>query len=99
LKEQACKGCKLGYDTGGRDIDKAKCRIKVCCLKKRYNSCADCSEQAIEFIKQNGYPEFLKMPIPGQMHMEDTKIEGFMSGIGRSRWFQGHGAWTSIEHP
>jgi hypothetical protein len=83
LKEQACKGCKLGYDAGKRDIDKAKCKIKVCCLKKRYNSCANCSEilqcltinefyskdgykykkykQAIEFIKRNGYPEFLKI--------------------------------------
>ena len=81
LKEQICKGCKIGYDTGERDIGKARCRIKVCCMKRGYTSCADCPDlsgcrtltefygkhgykygkyrQAIEFIRQNGYKEFL----------------------------------------
>ncbi len=83
LREQACKGCKLGYDTGERDIDRARCRIKVCCVTKGHTSCADCPDlsgcptlaefhgkkgykygkyrQAIDFIKQNGYPGFLKI--------------------------------------
>ncbi len=38
----ACKGCKLGYDTGERDISKAKCAMKVCCVKRGLASCADC---------------------------------------------------------
>ena len=25
-----CKGCKLGYEEGQRDINKAKCKIKTC---------------------------------------------------------------------
>ena len=39
-----CKGCKLGYQTGERDITKAKCAIKVCCLSRGYEFCADCPD-------------------------------------------------------
>jgi len=40
-----CKGCKIGYDTGKRDINKVKCKIKVCCFKeKKLETCADCSD-------------------------------------------------------
>ncbi len=78
-----CKGCKTGYANKERDIAKAKCPIKVCCILRRYISCADCSEsescevlngfynktgykygqykKAVEFIKQKGYDEFLKI--------------------------------------
>lgn len=43
--EGYCKGCKLGYHTGQRDINKAKCKIKVCCLKeKKLGTCADCPD-------------------------------------------------------
>jgi hypothetical protein len=45
LAEGACKGCKLGYDTGERDIGKARCRIKVCCYgEKKFETCADCPD-------------------------------------------------------
>jgi hypothetical protein len=78
-----CKGCKIGYETGERDIAKARCRIKVCCIKQNFKTCADCSlysscetigsfhskkvnkyrkyRQAIDFIRENGYPEFIKI--------------------------------------
>ena len=40
-----CRGCKLGYDTGERDINKARCKIKLCCFRDRkLETCADCSE-------------------------------------------------------
>lgn len=40
-----CRGCKLGYESGERDISKAKCKIKVCCFKeKRFETCADCTD-------------------------------------------------------
>lgn len=43
--EGLCKGCKLGYDTGQRDINRAKCKIKLCCFKdKKFDTCADCSD-------------------------------------------------------
>ncbi len=38
----ACKGCKVGYDTGERDIAKANCAMKVCCVRRGMVSCADC---------------------------------------------------------
>jgi hypothetical protein len=83
LIENYCKGCKLGYDTGKRDINDAKCKMKVCCFKeKKLETCADCPDyftckimfdfhskngykykkykQSIEFIRKNGYAEFLK---------------------------------------
>jgi hypothetical protein len=40
----ACKGCRIGYDTGERDIAKARCRIKLCCLSRQLETCAACSE-------------------------------------------------------
>lgn len=43
-QKQLCKGCKIGYSDGKRDINRAKCKIKVCCLSRQYNSCADCPE-------------------------------------------------------
>lgn len=40
-----CKGCKLGFDTGEREINRAKCIIKLCCFRdKKMNTCADCPE-------------------------------------------------------
>jgi hypothetical protein len=41
--DNSCKGCKLGFDTGQRDINKAKCKIKLCCFRdSNYETCADC---------------------------------------------------------
>ena len=40
-----CRGCKLGYENGERDINKAKCKIKLCCFRDRqFETCADCSD-------------------------------------------------------
>jgi hypothetical protein len=40
-----CKGCKLRYDTGERNIDRAKCRIKLCCFRDHgFQTCADCGD-------------------------------------------------------
>jgi len=58
--EKACQGCKIGYKNGDRDITKAKCKMKVCCIKKKLNSCADCLDYSTcavihEFYGKNGY--------------------------------------------
>ena len=42
--EKTCKGCKLGYLDGSRDLGRAKCRMKKCCLTKGHITCADCEE-------------------------------------------------------
>jgi hypothetical protein len=44
FKQNLCKGCKLGYGPGERDLNKAKCAMKVCCLRRALSSCADCAE-------------------------------------------------------
>ncbi len=43
--DKSCKGCKIGYDTKERDINKAKCKIKLCCFRdKKLDTCADCDQ-------------------------------------------------------
>lgn len=43
-----CRGCKLGYDNGERDINKAKCKMKLCCFRDRaLETCADCSDYPV----------------------------------------------------
>jgi len=40
-----CRGCKLGYENGARDINKARCQIKLCCFRDRgLETCADCPD-------------------------------------------------------
>jgi hypothetical protein len=60
FREQVCKGCKIGYENGEREISKAKCKIKVCCINSKHQSCADCNEYAAcntvnDFYNKNGY--------------------------------------------
>lgn len=60
LIENTCQGCKLGYSTGNRDIKKAKCKMKVCCVTKGLDSCADCESYEScriiqEFHNRNGH--------------------------------------------
>lgn len=38
----ACKGCQDGYLDGTRDLSKARCKIKICCISKAYACCAEC---------------------------------------------------------
>lgn len=59
-KDKRCSGCKIGYDSGERDINKAKCKMKVCCIKRKQSSCADCLDYPScniinEFYNKNGY--------------------------------------------
>jgi len=50
-----CKGCKTGYEAGGRDIAKAKCAIKRCCMSNGFSSCADCADAHSCDILQSFY--------------------------------------------
>lgn len=38
------KSCKQGYLDGSRDLSRAKCRMKKCCLTKGHITCVDCTE-------------------------------------------------------
>ena len=61
LLDKSCRGCKLGYENGKRDITKAKCKMKLCCFKERsYETCADCPDYLSceilnEFYGKKGY--------------------------------------------
>ena len=59
-KEKICIGCKTGYKTGERDLSKAKCKMKICCINYGYDTCADCKileacEVINNFYNKNGY--------------------------------------------
>ena len=58
--EDFCKGCKLGYAEGKPDINRAKCKMKVCCMKRNFVSCADCPDYSkckiiLSFQDKSGY--------------------------------------------
>jgi hypothetical protein len=56
LTDGTCRGCKLGYDSGERDINRSRCRMKVCCFKERaLETCADCPECPECLILQDFY--------------------------------------------
>lgn len=50
----------MGYEDNEREISKARCKIKVCCISHHHQSCSDCSEYAEcsilnSFYSKNGY--------------------------------------------
>ena len=58
--EKTCKGCKQRYLDGSRDLSRAKCRMKKCCLTKGRITCVDCAEYescetAHAFLNHPGY--------------------------------------------
>ncbi|RZN43908.1 MAG: DUF3795 domain-containing protein [Methanophagales archaeon ANME-1-THS] len=56
LRDGSCRSCKLGYETGEREINRAKCAMKVCCFKERaYETCADCPDYSSCGIIQGFY--------------------------------------------
>ena len=56
-----CRGCKLGYESGERDINKSRCMIKLCCFRdKRFETCSDCPDYPSckviqDFYSKKGY--------------------------------------------
>ena len=55
-----CRGCKLGYESGARALESAKCAMKRCCLGRGHETCADCPEATQcpvlqGFFGKNGY--------------------------------------------
>jgi hypothetical protein len=54
LQPGGCKGCTIGYGDGKRDINKAKCKVKVCCYKERgYETCAECPDYPCSIINEH----------------------------------------------
>jgi hypothetical protein len=86
LIEGFCKGCKLGYDDGTRDITKAKCPMKVCCIgNKGLDTCADCPEYDAcatigGFQSKNGY-KYKKY----RESLEFIRANGYAEFVNRSK--------------
>jgi hypothetical protein len=60
FKNSRCQGCKIGYANGKRDIAKAKCTMKICCMEKGHDTCADCDTYSScgmiqSFYSKKGY--------------------------------------------
>ena len=67
-----CKGCKLGYDEGERDINKTKFKIKLGCFKKnKLENCADYQDYPTCTIIQNFYN---KKPLEYKQYKQSTGI-------------------------
>ncbi len=92
LIEGFCKGCKLGYEDGTRDISKAKCKMKMCCFGvKHQETCADCSQYGCDilsdFQEKNGY-KYRKY----RESLEFIKINGYSEFIDRAKgWNRAYG--------
>ena len=80
LAKGLCKGCKLGYDSGERDINKAKCKIKLCCFKdKKLETCADCPEHlSCELIGGRFKDYRLRKCLEIMRYINDHGYDGFM---------------------
>lgn len=85
---KACRGCQLGYKDGMRDITKAKCAIKKCCMKHKYISCADCRDQATCEILQTFYSK------NGYKYKKYQEAIGFIKKNGIKRFLEITKNWT-----
>jgi hypothetical protein len=93
VKDAICKGCKLGYDNGKRDLKNARCAIKHCCLSERkLKTCADCADyegcRTIQgFFSKNGY-KYGKY----RESMEFIRQQGYPAFIDAARsWTRAYG--------
>ena len=90
LIEGFCKGCKLGYDTGERDIDKAKCKMKVCCFgERKLETCADCQNYPNCKIIHNFYSK------NGFKYKKCKQAIEFIRKNGYSKFFKLANEWKS----
>jgi len=90
----ACKGCKIGYDTGERDIAKTRCKIKLCCLARQLATCADCPHYSVcqtlgAFYARAGYKyrEYKQAPD----YIRENGYEAFLAVA--NRWSGAYGLY------
>jgi hypothetical protein len=88
-----CKGCKLGYDTGEKHINKARCKIKLCCFRnKKLDTCADCPEiETCDIISKffnKRLPEYRKY----KQSIEYIRIHGYQKILLKvKKWIKRYG--------
>jgi hypothetical protein len=87
--EGSCKGCKIGFDTGERDIRKAKCKMKLCCFaEKKFATCADCPDlESCELI-QNWFSK------KGYKYKKYKEAIEFIKNKGYEKFIRSTNRWT-----
>ena len=98
--QNLCKGCKIGYDTGERDLSKAKCEMKVCCVRRGLVSCADCEayetcETLLAFYGHDSY-KYKKY----KQATEYIRVHGYEAFLrSADRWNGAYGAYDEPTEP
>jgi hypothetical protein len=89
LANGKCPGCKTGYDTGQRDLSKARCRMKVCCIKRLGTTltCTDCPDYLHCEIIQGFYSK------KGYKYKKYHESAEFISRHGHDSFLQVAGKW------
>jgi len=94
FREGYCKGCKLGYADGKRNIKNARCKMKVCCFGTRtLETCADCPDYPgcmiiLRFHGKSGY-KYKKY----QKSIEFIREKGYAEFLRMaSRWNYAYGS-------
>lgn len=84
-----CRGCRLGYESGERDISMARCTIKVCCISKlgTASTCADCPDCLTCSTLQGWYG---KKPYKYGRYRQSFE---FIRAHGYDRFLEAAGTW------
>lgn len=96
--ERTCLGCKLGYESGERDLSKAKCKIKVCCFKEReLETCADCPDYPCEILREFWSKRGWKYRQYGKQ-LEFIRQKGYGGFLERAnKWKGAHGKLEVVQ--
>ena len=88
--QKTCKGCKSGYLDGSRDLSRAKCRMKKCCLTRGHITCGDCGEyESCETIQS-----FLSHP--GYKYGKYRQALEYMEGTDDTAYRPGGGSFGTL---
>jgi len=86
-----CKGCKLGFDTGERNLNRTRCKIKKCCFgDNRFATCADCSKLEACNYMENWYKKNHGKYRAYKKHIDYIKENGYQ------KYLEIAGKWKSI---
>jgi len=84
--KKSCLGCKLGYENDTRNIDRAKCKIKICCFKeKQLNTCADCSNYPCNILEKF----FSKGRVKYQKQLDYIRDKGYKKFLKNANQWNG----------
>lgn len=87
--EKTCKGCNPGYPDSSRDLSRAKCRMKKCCLTRGHITCGDCEEyESCESIQS-----FLNHP--GYKYRKYKQALEYIRAHGHAAFLNAAESWTS----